>query len=110
MSIVFFAWTGQPMSQRARFWQPSWGTPLNGCARGAPKCTAIGKGRTGRPASPAAAANASTFRSAGCCGVSCGSSAASVLRYHGSSVSAVMAAGQRASSNTSAGACSCTFA
>ena len=42
MSTVFLAWTGQPRSQRPRFWQPSCGTPLNGCRRGSPKCTAIG--------------------------------------------------------------------
>ena len=110
MSTVFFAWTGQPMSQRARFWQPSCRTPLNGCSRAAPKCTAIGSGRASRPARAPAAANACTLRSAGSGGVVRGSSAASVFRYHGSSVSAVIAAGQRRSSKTSSGARSWTLA
>ena len=109
MSTVFLAATGQPMSQRPRFWQPCCATPLNGCARGSPKCTAIGSFSASRPARAPAAANARSFGSAGSSGVVTGSSAASVLSYQGSSSARVIAAGQ-SRSNTSSGARSCTLA
>ena len=109
MSTVFLARTGQPMSQRPRFSQPPWRTPLNGCSRSSPKWTAIGSRSAVRPARAPTASNARSFGSAGSSGVVTGSSAASVMSYHGSSPARVIAAGQP-SSNTSAGARSCTFA
>ena len=109
MSTVFLAPTGQPMSQRPRFSQPPWRTPLNGCSRSSPKWTAIGSRSVVRPARAPAAANARSFGRSGWSGVVTGSSAASVMSYHGSSPARVIAAGQPAS-NTSAGARSCTLA
>ena len=94
MSMVFLACTGQPMSQRARFSQPPCCTPLNGWARGSPKCTAIGSSSRSFPTWRPAAAKASTLRRAGSGGVVTGSSAASVRWYQGSMLSPVIAAGQ----------------
>src|SRR3978361_1689011 len=54
MSAGFLACTGQPRSQRPRFWQPSCGTPENGCSRASPKWTAIGRRAASRAAGRAA--------------------------------------------------------
>ena len=50
MSTVFFAWSGQPRSQRPRLSQPCWKTPLNGWRRPSPKWTASGSRFGSRPA------------------------------------------------------------